>query len=308
MLLKLFKSNKALVLSILPLLGFPLIFPAFSLENNSVFPSALIQLVSLLLILVTAFILNKSVNKSELFNRPLFLTALCYVLLACAISSLSSLNVLVISNLFLTLSIGKLFKIKRQVSCKGLVFDSSCLILLSGLFYPPYFLFILLPWFSLSIIKTFNFKEWAMPLIALFVFCLYLYIFSCIFSSFEVASIYSVLLFNVEEITFNYFFIFYFCLITLSLILALFVLAKLNTSATNRFKKLSLVIVITLLLSAIISIFNFYFGQYLLGVFALALPVSILLPFLLIHSIKQSLIEISLSLSYLLLLLAVFSN
>lgn len=308
MLLKLFKSNKSLVLSILPFLGLSLILPAFKLENSTLYSSTLIQLVSLLLIVVTAFILNNSINKSELFNRPLFLTALWYVLLACAICSLSTLNVLVISNLFLTLAIGKLFKIKRQISCKGFVFDSSCLILLSGLFYPPYFLFILLPWFSLSVIKAFDFKEWMMPLIAVFVFCLYGFIFSSIFSSLELFSIYSELLFSEEKITFNSFFIFYFTLIIMGLFLALYVLAKLNTSATNRFKKLSTVISITLLLSVIISIFNFYHGQFLQSVFSVILPVSILLPFLIIHSKKQLLMEILLSLSYLLLLIAVFNS
>tara|TARA_B110000438_G_C15796194_1_gene642952 strand:+ start:574 stop:1500 length:927 start_codon:yes stop_codon:yes gene_type:complete len=308
MLLKLFKSNKALVLSLLPILGFFLIFPAFRLGNNTPYSSILVQLLSLAFILLTAFILNKSVNKSDLFNRPFFLSALCYVLMACAICSLSQLNILVISNLFLTLAIGKLFKIKRQVSCKGLVFDSSCLILISGLFYPPYFLFILLPWFSLSIIKTFNFKEWMMPLIAILVFGLYTFIFGKVFNSLELSSLYSELLFNSAKITFNYFFVFYFTLAAAGLISALYVLAKLNTSATNRFKKLSLVILTTLLLAAVILIFNFYFGQYILGVFSVVLPVSILLPFFLIHSKKQFLIEIILSSSYLLLLIAVLSS
>jgi hypothetical protein len=307
MLLKVFKSNKVIVLSSLPFLGFSLLYPAFNLESNTYIPSVLIILLTFLLILTTALVLNKTINKSELFNRPYYLTALFYVLLACSAGSLISLNLLIVSNLFLALAISKLFKIKRQISCKGLVFDSSFLILFSSIFYPPYLIFILLPWVCLTIIKSFDFREWLMPLIALFIAGIYFYLI-IVLSSSNLISIYSNSLFGFEKINLNTFFVFCFGLIAIGLLLALYFLFQLNSSASNRFKKLSLVLVVFLLLSSIILTYNFYNEYYVFGLFSVFIPVSIVLPFALVHSNKKNLIEVLLTSTYLLLLIAVYTG
>lgn len=307
MLLKVFKSNKVIVLSSLPFLGFSLLYPAFNLESNTYLTSILLPLLTFLLILTTALILNKTINKSELFNRPYYLTALFYVLLACSAGSLVSLNLLIVSNLFLALAISKLFKIKRQISCKGLVFDSSFLILLSSVFYPPYLIFILLPWACLSIIKSFDFREWIMPLIALLIAGVYFYLIVVLTSS-NLMSIYSNTLFGFDKINLNAFFVFCFWLIALGLLLSLYFLFQLNSSASNRFKKLSLVLIVNLLLASIILSYNFYNEYYVFGLFSVFIPVSIVLPFALVHSNKKNLIEVLLTATYLLLLVAVYSG
>lgn len=307
MLLKVFKSNKVIVLTSLPFLGFSLLYPAFNLESNTYLPSILLTLLTFLLILTTALILNKTINKSELFNRPYYLTALFYVLLACSAGSLISLNLLIVSNLFLALAISKLFKIKRQISCKGLVFDSSFLILLSSVFYPPYLIFILLPWACLSIIKSFDFREWIMPLIALLIAGVYFYLIVVLTSS-NLMSIYSNTLFGFDKINLNAFFVFCFWLIALGLLLSLYFLFQLNSSASNRFKKLSLVLIVNLLLASIILSYNFYNEYYVFGLFSVFIPVSIVLPFALVHSNKKTLIEVLLTATYLFLLVAVYSG
>ena len=307
MLLKVFKSNKVIVLASLPFLGFALLFPSLSIENIADIPSVFLTLLTFLLILTTALVLNKTVNNSELFNRPYYLTALFYVLLACSAGSLISLNLLIISNLFLSLAISKLFKIKRLASCKGLVFDSSFLILISSIFYPPYLIFILLPWVSLSIIKTFDFREWIMPLIAFFIGAVYFNVVLVLASS-NLMSIYSHSLFGFEKIALNNFFVFCFWLIAFGLFFALYFLFKLNSSATNRFKKLSMVLFITLLLASIILTYNFYNELYLFGLYSVFIPVSIVLPFVVIHSAKKTLIEVLLTCTYLLLLIAVYTG
>ena len=146
-----------------------------------------------------------------------------------------------------------------------------------------------------------------MPLIALLIAGVYFYLIVVLTSS-NLMSIYSNTLFGFDKINLNAFFVFCFWLIALGLLLSLYFLFQLNSSASNRFKKLSLVLIVNLLLASIILSYNFYNEYYVFGLFSVFIPVSIVLPFALVHSNKKNLIEVLLTATYLLLLVAVYSG
>ena len=306
MLLKLFKTNKPIVLSILPILGGLVVLPTFFLAPSFGLGSFFSGFLSLLIILSSSYIVNLCINQSELFNRTLFLSALTFVVFSCSVSVQDPLNPIILSNLFLVLALREILKIKRQVSCKSLLFNSSCLIIISGLLYPPYLLFFILPWCALSVIKTFYFKEWLMPIIALILFLFY-GLASCLFFDLKPTQVAFFLAsdFSTKELVNSVYSLFY-VVLTFCFLYSLLTLFKLTSSATNRFKKLSGVVVIFSFLSALLLVFNFYTKHYLDGLLSMSASLSLVLPFALVHSSKQVLMELLLTGAYIILLIAVF--
>ena len=109
MLVKLFKSNNPLILLFLPFVGVILLFSSviFSFSFDKTF-----TLVALLvIILFTAIYLNKGINKTILFNKPLYLTALCVTFFSCIDLTSVSYFPLVLANLFLSFGFLTLIKI-----------------------------------------------------------------------------------------------------------------------------------------------------------------------------------------------------
>ena len=195
---------------------------------------------------------------------------------------------------FYALGFLNLIKIKRQIPCKGIIFNSSCFILLASVTYPPYLIFILLPWMSHSIIKSFNIREFLMPLLAILLFYIYGWSFFRLVNTELLLKYYS-LIFNEGTEPFNYFHLFIFSTLCVGLLFSLIVLLKLNSSATNRFKKLSWIISLFLFFSLIASAYNLYSNKPIHGLLTVVVPASILMPFLLIHSKKTLLTELFLA-------------
>ena len=114
MLVKLFKSNNPLILLFLPFIGVILLFSSlifsFSLEKTFTIIALLV------IILFTAIYLNKGINKTILFNKPLYLTALCVTFFSCIDLTSVSYFPIVLANLFL--SFGFLNLIKEAIDPK----------------------------------------------------------------------------------------------------------------------------------------------------------------------------------------------
>lgn len=286
---RLFKSNNPLILLFLPLVGFSMLF------SLSLFSFSTDEILSIILlfgiVLSTAIFLNKGVNKTILFGKPLYLTALCVTFFSCIDLSSISMYPIVLGNLFLCFGFLNLIKVKRQIPCKGIIFNSSCLILLSSVTYPPYLIFILLPWTCHSIIKSFNIREFLMPLLAILLFCIYGWSFFRLGNPELLLEYYS-LIFTEGTEPFNYFHLFIFSTLCAGLLFSLVVLLKLNSSATNRFKKLSWIISLFLFFSLLTSAYNLYSNKPIHGLLTVVVPASILMPFLLVHSKKTLLTEL----------------
>ena len=118
-------------------------------------------------IFFTALRINLIVNKSVFFQKSNYASGLIYVVLIGVFGNInSSLNPL-LGNFFLVLAIENLFKIFRTKSCKIEVFNASCWLIISCLFYGLNIFLLPVLWLALYFIRPFQWREYLMPLIAL---------------------------------------------------------------------------------------------------------------------------------------------
>ena len=187
MILKFYKSDNLTGLVLLPIIGFLFWLPALlspavvDFSNASpLFQWALSiggpifsAVIALLIIVISALVLNDVINKNELFNRNTFLPALLYLMFMSAIKEHQVLSPIVISNLFWILAFKQLFNIYSQVPCKRQVFNATVLMLLGGVFYFPSIVMVALVWVALIILRPFVWREWVLPFFAFIIFGLY---------------------------------------------------------------------------------------------------------------------------------------
>ena len=321
MIYRLFNINKPIVLSILPLICIIFWIPSLYNENKvglldsySLFefldqmPEIMVPVLSIFIILSTAIVLSYTINKSELFSKNQYLPALIYTIIMCAANNFHALNSIILGNFLISLAISILFRIYRQVPCKNLMFKSTSLILLASIFYYPFLIFFPLPWIVLSIIRPFNTKEWLMPIVSLALIIFYLILINTINPTFLDINI--KLNTNSKLTPFDY-------TLTLKIVygllmagcfFSLLMLLKLNAKSTNRFRKLSLLLFSVFFIFIVLSVLSFYYINLSTLLILAAIPVSLLLPFLLIHLRKKWLSEIYLSTLFLLVLFDLYFN
>ncbi len=321
MIFRIFNINKPIILITLPVICVLLWLPSFLstkglnyfekyslLDFFSHMPITFGQILSILIILSTAILISFTVNKSELFSKNQYLPALIYVLAMSLINEHHVINPIIIANLFLALAIYMLFKIYRQIPCKNLIFKSSCLIMIASVFYFPYILFFPLPWIILSIIRPFDTREWLMPVVSLFLLAFYVALINKIQPAFfKLNNLYNIS--SLESISINYSIIIkiVFGLMLFGCFTSLLMLLKLNVKSTNRFRKLTLLILSIFLIFTALSVLNYFYYLNLSVIILLsAIPVSLLLPFTLIHIKKKWLSEIYISSIFILIFIDLF--
>lgn len=121
-------------------------------------------------VLLTAGIINRSVNSQEIFDKTTYLPGALYILAVGYSPEFHCLSILHLANIFLALAIRQLMNIYRQVGCRQQVFNGSFFLMAASLLYPPYLIYMLLPWVALLIFRPFNLKEYLMPLLSVFLF------------------------------------------------------------------------------------------------------------------------------------------
>ncbi len=187
MILKFYKSDNLTGLVLLPIIGVLFWLPALlsptvvGFSNASPLFQWVLNLgspifstaIALLIIVISALILNDVINKNELFNRSTFLPALIYLISMSAIKEHQVLSPIVISNLFWILAFKQLFNIYSQVPCKKEVFNATVLMLFGGLFYFPSLLMVAIVWVALKILRPFVWREWIIPFLAFIIFGAY---------------------------------------------------------------------------------------------------------------------------------------
>jgi hypothetical protein len=185
--LKFYKSDKLTVLVSLPIIGvllwlprllnptvidFSNASPLFQWVYNAGTPFFL-TVIALIIIVISALILNDVINKNEIFSSNTFLPALIYLISMSAIKEHQALSPIVISNLFWILAFKRLFNVYSHVPCKKEVFDATVLVLFGGLFYFPSILMVGMVWIALIILRPFVWREWVIPFFAFIVFGVY---------------------------------------------------------------------------------------------------------------------------------------
>jgi hypothetical protein len=190
---RLYKSNLSIVLIGLPIIIFLLWLGQFNkeavniaVENPSTlfgnFKSSLTwvwldQLVAMLIIVLSAILINFIINKEEFFGKHTFIPAFSYVLVMSLFKEYQSLHPIIISNFFLILALGRLFQIHRSEDARRKIFDSSFFIGISALFYEYYLAFFLLIWITLIVLRPFIWREHVLGFIGLILPVLFLLIY-----------------------------------------------------------------------------------------------------------------------------------
>ena len=250
----------------------------WSIESFFQVPPVVLCAVYIFTVFFTALRINSIINKSVFFQKSNYASGLVYIILVSVYGNIySSLNPL-LGNLFVVFALENLFKVFRNKSCKIEVFNASCWLFISSIFYG--FNVFLLPilWLTLYFIRPFQWREYIMPLLALIflgAFFIPISLLSDGFYSFFkewLASSWSVGYSKAYKWNYNSFALLVGLLICFSSLIFTFI------KSINRYKKISWIIVSLLAL----SVTQFLYVKFVLSIdyplfFGLAIPFSILL-------------------------------
>lgn len=117
-------------------------------------------IITLVLTLIQALLINRVVNHFNLVGRPSFLAALMYITLASLILPFLVLSPILICNFISIWMLDKLLSIFRRSEIKPLMFDLGMIVALGSLVYFPFIIMLLLTWCGLLIFRPFNWREW----------------------------------------------------------------------------------------------------------------------------------------------------
>lgn len=247
----------------------------------------------------TGLRINLIINKSVFFQKSNYASGMIYIVLIGVFGNIhSSLNPL-LGNLFLVLAIEDLFKIFRNKSCKIEVFNASCWLFISSIFYGLNIFLLPILWLTLYFIRPFQWREYIMPLVALIflgAFFIPISLLSDTFYSFFkewLASSWGVGYSKAYKWNYNSLAVLVGLLICFSSLIFTFI------KSTNRYKKISWIMVSLLAL----SFAQFLYVKFIFSIdyplfFVLAVPFSILLSNAVLNSKYPRLID-----SYLILLI-----
>ncbi len=122
-------------------------------------------IITLMLTVIQALLINKVVNHFNLMGRPSFLAALMYMALASLILPFLVLSPILICNFLSIWMLSKLLSLYRRTEIKPLMFDLGMIVALGSLVYFPFIVMLLLLWAGLVIFRPFNWREWSAALI-----------------------------------------------------------------------------------------------------------------------------------------------
>lgn len=122
-------------------------------------------LVTLVLTLMQAFLLNRVVNHFNFMGKPNFLVALSFMTLVSLFLPFLVLSPTLICNFLTIWMISKLFNIYKQPDVKRLMFDLGMITALGSLVYFPFVVMLLLLWISLIVFRPFIWREWFTPIL-----------------------------------------------------------------------------------------------------------------------------------------------
>lgn len=182
MIVSFFKSSYPAQFIALPVFALLLWFPAFwnvpvspNPENQMPFAELLLGIVagqhtislilSWMLVVLQAFLLNNVVERHRLLKERSLLPALCYVVLIAAFPQMLFLHPALIANVFLIIALNKLLSLRRAEKVHSQIFDTAFLISIGSLFYYPSIVMYLLLCVAMMMLRSFSWREWIISLI-----------------------------------------------------------------------------------------------------------------------------------------------
>jgi len=140
--------------------------PLYGVLTNLVSPvSFLGKLITMIIWVIHGLLLVRLNTKFFFINERTYLPAAVFILSACFIADLQSLNPVIISSIFLLITIERLIDSYRNTNISFNSFDAGLLIGTGTLFYLNLGFFLLLIWIGLLILRPVNWREWVVPIL-----------------------------------------------------------------------------------------------------------------------------------------------
>ncbi|GAA4782628.1 hypothetical protein GCM10023231_07870 [Olivibacter ginsenosidimutans] len=121
--------------------------------------------ITLVITVTQALLLNRIVDNHNLLGKPTFLPALMYVTTASLLLPFLALTPTLICNFVLIWMIDKLLKTYHRSEVKSTLFDLGMLVAVGTLFYFPFILMLLVLWVALILFRPFDWREWVAGLL-----------------------------------------------------------------------------------------------------------------------------------------------
>lgn len=177
MILRLFRTNQPELGLLLPVFGIALWLPGWWLNQPPDFSMTLLgfgpltdpwsdrlgMIVAFVLVLIGALLFNNLFQQYELISRKNQLPGLCYIIAFSWSPFLLQFSHILVSQIFVLLAIRRLMLIYRQSNVLRELYDVGLFVGLAALFYVPAGFFLLGAWSSLTVLRSFNMREWLMP-------------------------------------------------------------------------------------------------------------------------------------------------
>ncbi|HXH17942.1 MAG TPA: hypothetical protein VNJ07_02575 [Chitinophagales bacterium] len=120
-----------------------------------------LSVITVIMLFVQALMLNSLMGAAKLFDTVTFVPSVVYVTAVCLFREFLFLSPALLSMTFIIPALGKTLKFFRQQRCFAEVFDMGFLTGVAGLFYKPAFLLVVLLFIALAVMRSFNWREWA---------------------------------------------------------------------------------------------------------------------------------------------------
>jgi hypothetical protein len=298
--LKTFQSSQPLVLLLLPIIMMFFWFSGFAnpqlvtIDHTSYLFKLiepvnpyLNKILAFVIIILTGVSLNSMINSTDFFDKNTYLPALLYVVFMSGVPQFQQLHPIVISNLFWVLAYRRFLKVYGQVSCKSEIFDASLFILIGAAFnYPSGVFLILLPWTVLIIFRPFVLNEYLMPLFALLLVSLYIFVSQFIFkiNLFDIREIIDFESESTIDIKMNWTHYVLYSILAILFVLSFYHIRQKLSRSTIRYRKLINTLgMFVLIVVGVILIEHWYFTNDSVILFA-AVPLTVMFTFYFFYS------------------------
>lgn len=180
MILRLFRSNQPALGFLYPLLAGILWLPGWwvnqppdqqmTLLQSPVFSSgwsdAIATGIAFAMVLAGAWLFNQLFQQFDLTERKNQLPGLCYVIAFSWSPYLLQFTFLLPGQIFVLLAVRRLMAVYRQPVVLRELFDAGIFAALAALCYLPFATLLIACWFSIGLLRPFQWREWFMPVAA----------------------------------------------------------------------------------------------------------------------------------------------
>jgi len=228
------------------------------------------------LILINAFTLNHLFNSNEFHDKNNFSIALFYVVFMSFFHSFYQLDGILVSHTFLILGMFHFLKIESNKDARRNAFNGSLCIGFSATFHPPLLIFWFINWLLITRIRPFIWREISLSMAGFLLPILYSLVFLQFTNQLYTWKINQAYTFYSQSRIVNQI-----ALILLSMValLSLMILTSKTLKSALKFKKMTAILKIILVLSTLIGIYLFTVANTIEGFSTSILILSFFFPF-----------------------------